>query len=442
MPVTIALISLGCAKNQVDSETMLGMLKRRGYRFTPEPARADIVIINTCGFIEDAKKEAIEQIFDAVRLKEAGLVRGVIVTGCLSQRYRAEIAAEIPEVDAFLGTTSEIHSADAVEAVLRGETYAQFDGERDAPLFGSRILSTPPYTAYLKIAEGCDNRCSYCAIPLIRGPFRSTPIEPLVEQARTLADGGVRELCVVAQDTTRYGEDLYGERSLPALLAGLCGIEKLRWIRLLYCYPDKIDESLLQFMQYNDKIVKYLDIPIQHADADILRAMNRSGDPQSLLARIAHIRAVMPDAALRTTLITGFPGESEQQFETLCRFVKAARFERLGVFTYSAEEDTPAAAMDGQIDEDVKQRRRQILLDIQSGISAELLDEKRGRTLTVLVEGRGAVNGTYTGRTYMDAPEVDGQISFTAGRDLRAGEFVPVRVIGAQEYDLTGEMIE
>lgn len=442
MPATIALISLGCAKNQVDSETMLGMLSRRGYQFTEKPARADIIIINTCGFIEDAKKEAIEQIFDAVRLKEAGLVRGVIVTGCLSQRYRTEIAAEIPEADAFLGTTSEAHIAEAVEAVLRGEKFEMYDGAHDAPLFGSRILSTPPYTAYLKIAEGCDNRCSYCAIPIIRGPFRSTPIEPLADQAQELAAGGVRELCVVAQDTTRYGEDLYGKRSLAALLKRLCSIDRLRWIRLLYCYPDKIDESLLQFMKDNDKIVKYLDIPIQHADEDVLRAMNRSGSAQSLLERIAHIRELLPNAALRTTLITGFPGETERQFETLCRFVKQARFERLGVFAYSAEEGTPAAGMDDQVDEDVKQRRRQVLLDIQAGISAELLHEKRGQILTVLVEGRGAADGTYTGRTYMDAPEVDGQISFTAGRRLRAGEFVPVRVTGAQEYDLTGEMIE
>lgn len=442
MSATIALISLGCAKNQVDSETMLGLLQRRGYRFTDRLSRADVVIINTCGFIEDAKKEAIETIFNAVRLKEQGLVRAVIVTGCLSQRYRDEIAEDIPEVDAFLGTTSEAHIADAVEAVLQGGGYSMFDGENDPPLFGSRILSTPPYTAFLKIAEGCDNRCAYCAIPIIRGPFRSTPMQALVEQADQLAQGGVRELCVVAQDTTRYGEDLYGRRALTDLLGRLCEIDRLRWIRLLYCYPDKIDEKLLQFIKNNDKIIQYLDIPIQHADRDILRAMNRTGDEDQLLDLVARIRAVLPDAVIRTTLITGFPGESDRQFETLCGFVKKARFDRLGVFAFSPEEGTPAAAMDGQVDDETKQRRRQILLDIQAEISAGLLREKCGRTLTALVEEYDAQRRAYVGRTYMDAPEVDGKIIFTANRRLQSGCFVPVRVTGSLEYDLTGEMIE
>ena len=422
----ICLISLGCPKNLVDSETMLGALAQNGFSIVSEPEQADAVIINTCGFIESAKKEAIEQILAAIALKEAGTIRAIVVTGCMSQRYQDE--------------TSECHIVDALKAALSGKPCCAFDGENDPPYFGPRLQSTPPYTAYLKIAEGCNNRCTYCAIPLIRGPLRSIAQEPLLEQARSLVDNGVKELIVVAQDTTAYGIDR-GRRELPEFLEKLCEIEGLSWIRMLYCYPDKIDDALLQTMKKHDKILPYLDIPIQHADKDVLRAMHRPGDYDSLLALIKKIRTVLPNVVLRTTLIVGFPGETEQQFETLCRFVKAARFDKLGAFAYSPEEGTPAAEMENQIDEDEKARRLDIIMQLQATISAENLEKKVGTVLNVLVEEYDEESECYVGRSYGDAPDIDGKVFFHA-HHADEGAILPVRITTALDYDLIGEIEE
>lgn len=441
MSSKIAMISLGCSKNTVDSETMLAMLKTAGFELTISPEDADVVVINTCGFIEAAKKEAIEQILGAIELKTQGKISGIVVCGCLSQRYRDTIADEFPEVDAFLGTTSENDIVAAALCALEHRTYACFDRQEDKLLFGERILSTPSHTAYLKISEGCDNRCTYCAIPLIRGPLRSVPIEALVLQAKALAKSGVRELCVIAQDITVYGMDLYKKRSLVPLLHKLCEIEELKWIRLLYCYPDKIDDELLHFMNQNDKILKYLDIPIQHADKRILRAMNRPGDYEGLLALITKIRKAVPGIALRTTLIAGFPGEDDAAYETLCRFVKDAKFERLGVFAYSQEEDTPAAELPNQLSEEIKQARCDTLLTIQNAISTQFLNSIVGAVLTVLIEEYDEEGVCYIGRSYLDAPDIDGRIYFSKTEDCEIGDFVEVKVTGSLEYDLIGEMI-
>ncbi len=436
----ICLISLGCPKNLVDSETMLGALAQAGFAVVSEPEEADAVIINTCGFIESAKKEAIEQILAAIALKEAGDIRAIVVTGCLSQRYQDTIAQEFPEVDAFLGTTSQCHIVDALKAVLAGKGCCAFDGENDPPYFGPRLQSTPPYTAYLKIAEGCNNRCTYCAIPLIRGPLRSIEQEPLLEQARSLVENGVRELIVVAQDTTAYGVDR-GRRQLPEFLEKLCAIEGLDWVRMLYCYPDKIDDTLLQTMQKHDKILHYLDIPIQHADGGVLRAMNRPGDYDSLIGLIERIRRYLPDVTLRTTLIVGFPGETPEQFETLCRFVKAARFDKLGVFAYSPEEGTPAADLPDQIDEEEKARRLDIIMQLQQRISAEKLEEKVGEVLEVLVEEYDEESECFVGRSRGDAPDIDGKVFFHANQ-ADAGDLIKIRITAALDYDLIGEIEE
>lgn len=436
----ICLISLGCPKNLVDSETMLGALAQNGFSIVSEPEQAQAVIINTCGFIESAKKEAIDQILAAIALKESGVIQAIVVTGCMSQRYQDEIAAAFPEVDSFLGTTSECHIVDALKAALNGKSCCAFDGENDPPYFGPRLQSTPPYTAYLKIAEGCNNRCTYCAIPLIRGPLRSIEQEPLLEQACSLVENGVKELIVVAQDTTAYGVDR-GRRELPEFLEKLCEIDGLKWIRMLYCYPDKIDDVLLQTMKKHDKILPYLDIPIQHADGGVLRAMHRPGDYDSLLALIENIRAVLPDVVLRTTLIVGFPGETEQQFETLCRFVKAARFDKLGVFAYSPEEGTPAAEMENQIDEDEKARRLDIIMQLQAAISAENLENKVGSVLDVLVEEYDEESECFVGRSFGDAPDIDGKVFFHAHR-ADEGDILPVRITAALDYDLIGEIEE
>ncbi len=436
----ICLISLGCPKNLVDSETMLGALAQAGFSIVSEPEQAQAVIINTCGFIESAKKEAIDQILAAIALKEAGTIRAIVVTGCMSQRYQDEIAAAFPEVDAFLGTTSECHIVDALKAALTGKPCCAFDGENDPPYFGPRLQSTPPYTAYLKIAEGCNNRCTYCAIPLIRGPLRSIEQEPLLEQARSLAENGVKELIVVAQDTTAYGVDR-GRRELPEFLEKLCDIEGLKWIRMLYCYPDKIDDALLQTMKKHDKILRYLDIPIQHADGGVLRAMHRPGDYDSLMALIEKIRTVLPDVVLRTTLIVGFPGETQEQFETLCRFVKAARFDKLGAFAYSPEEGTPAAEMEDQIDEDEKARRLDIIMQLQANISAENLEKKIGTVLDVLVEEYDEESECFVGRSFGDAPDIDGKVFFHT-HHADQGDILPVRITAALDYDLIGEIEE
>ncbi len=441
MAVKVSIISLGCSKNLVDSETMLGLLAKKGFTLCGEINDADVVVINTCGFITPAKEEAIDTILEIIDLKNEGIIKGIVVCGCLSQRYRDSMKEEFPEVDAFLGTTSESQIVNAAICAYENKPYEQYDGENDEPFFDDRVLSTPPYTAYLKIAEGCDNRCSYCAIPIIRGGFRSVPIEKLINQAKSLALNGVKELCVVAQDPTNYGIDLYGERCLTELLDELCKTDGIEWIRLLYLYPDKIDDKLLQFMQANDKIVKYIDMPIQHCEGRILKAMHRPGNREKLTSLIEKIREMMPGIALRSTVIAGFPGETEEEFASLCEFLKEVRFERLGAFAYSPEEDTPAAEFDSQIDDDVKNRRAEILMEIQNPISQSILEGKKGSILKVLTEGYDEESECYTGRSYMDAPEVDGKVYFTAYRDLTPGEFAFVSITGCLDYDLTGEMI-
>ena len=438
--IKVGLISLGCSKNLVDSETMLGTLAENNCIIVNKQSDADVLIINTCGFIESAKSEAIDQILDAIDLKTDGFIKGIVVCGCLSQRYRDMIAEQFPEVDAFLGTTSEKEIAKAVVSAYNNNYFEKFDEENDTPYFGKRVLSTPKYTAYLKIAEGCNNCCTYCAIPIIRGSFRSIPKEALIDQAKELAKGGVKELCIVAQDPTEYGSDLYGKRCLTELLEELCKIDGIQWIRLLYLYPHKIDENLLQFMSRNDKIVKYIDMPIQHCNSEVLKNMNRPDTRESLKALIGRIRELMPEITLRTTLIAGFPGETDTQFEELCNFTKEMRFERMGAFAYSEEEDTPAFGME-QVDNEVRQRRAEILLEIQSEISKSCLEEKTEKELTILTEGYDSEGECYIGRSYMDAPEVDGKVYFTAYRDIEEGEFVKVKITGCLDYDLTGELI-
>ena len=441
MPEKIGMISLGCPKNQVDAEILLAKLAEGGFEITNDVDGADAVIVNTCAFIEDAKKEAIENILDMAELKKEGVIGKIIVTGCLAERYKEEILSEIPEIDAVVGIGSNADICDVCRRVLSGETVETFGEKTGLPLSGERLLTTPPWFAYLKIAEGCSNHCTYCAIPSIRGEFRSRPAEEILEEAKTLAENGVKELVVVAQDTTRYGEDLYGKSALPALLKALSQIEKLQWIRVLYCYPERISDELIDVMASSDKILNYLDIPIQHADAAVLKAMNRKGDKESLLALLKKIREKMPDVVLRTTLITGFPGETEEAFETLCEFVKEARFDRLGCFAYSTEEGTPAALLPDQIDEDVRKERGEVVMEQQYRIFEEKSEELVGKILPTVVEGYDAYTDSYYGRTWRDAPEIDGQVHFTCGYELQDGDFVEVEIFEVQDYDLIGEVV-
>lgn len=436
--VKVGMISLGCAKNQVDAEGMLFVLKEAGYELVNDPAKADCVIVNTCGFIEDARKESIDSIFEMAGLKKNGRIKALIVSGCMAERYKSEIADAIPEADAFLGTGSYEDIAKAVERALSGERPSYFDSPSGCFKPGGRILTTPSYTAYLKIAEGCNNRCSYCAIPSIRGALVSRPADELVEEAKRLAAGGVTELCVTAQDTTRYGEDLYGKPSLVPLLERLCRIDGIRWVRLLYAYPDRVSDELLSFMAYEQKMVPYLDVPIQHVSARILKAMNRRGNSASLIELFSRIRRMVPDVALRTTVITGFPGETRKDFEELCLFVEKVRFDRLGAFAYSREEGTPAYSFSGQVGERIRLRRQEVIMELQRRISEERGRLMRGRTLTVLTEGYDRNSKRYFGRSYADAPEVDGKVFFTSKKKLSAGEYVPVNITGSTEYDLEG----
>ncbi len=438
----IGMISLGCPKNQVDSEIMLAKLEEAGFEITADPYESDAVVINTCGFIEDAKKEAIDNILEMAELKKDGTIKALIVTGCLAERYRDEVMGEIPEIDAVIGIGA---NADIVEVCLRaieGEKYSAFPSKYDLPLSGQRLLTTPEHWAYLKIAEGCSNCCSYCAIPMIRGKFRSRPMEDIVQEAEALAQNGVKELIVVAQDTTKYGADIYGELKLPKLLKKLSQIEGIVWIRLLYCYPDSITDELLKEMRDNEKICNYIDLPLQHADENVLRRMNRTGSKQELLELVKKIRSYLPDAILRTTLITGFPGETEEEFETLCEFVDEAKFDRLGCFAYSAEEGTKAAEMPDQIDEQTKADRGDIIMRRQFEIFSELQDKKIGKTVKAVVEGYDDYSDCYIGRSYMDAPEIDGSLYFTSAVSLDDGEFVMVKIINSKEYDLLGECVD
>lgn len=441
MPEKIGMISLGCPKNQVDAEIMLAKLAEGGFEITNDVDGADAVIVNTCGFIEDAKKEAIENILDMAELKKEGVIGKIIVTGCLAERYKEEILSEIPEIDAVVGIGSNADICEVCRRALSGETVETFGEKTCLPLSGERLLTTPPWFAYLKIAEGCSNHCTYCAIPSIRGEFRSRPAEEILEEAKDLAKSGVKELIVVAQDTTRYGEDLYGKSALPALLKALSQIEELQWIRVLYCYPERISDELLEVMASSDKLLNYLDIPIQHADAGVLKAMNRKGDKESLLALLQKIREKLPDAVLRTTLITGFPGETEEAFETLCEFVKEAQFDRLGCFAYSTEEGTPAALLPDQIDEEVRKERGEVVMEQQYRIFEAKNEALVGQILPTVVEGYDAYTDSYFGRTWRDAPDIDGQVHFTCGYELQEGDFVEVEIFEVQDYDLIGEVV-
>ena len=439
MAVKVGMVSLGCSKNQVDAERLLAMAEKGGYEICADADRCDVVIINTCGFIEDAKRESIETILEFCQRKEEGRLKAVVVTGCLAERYREQVAQEIPEADAVLGIGKNSDIVAAIEDALHGKKTAAFGEKSGLSLEGERILANEPFYAYLKVAEGCDNRCSYCAIPLIRGGFRSRPMENILEEAKKLAAMGVTELNVVAQDTTRYGEDLYGRLALADLLEELCKIDGVRWVRPLYCYPDRITDRLLDVMAREEKVVKYMDIPIQHVNGRILQLMNRRGDADSLRRLMQKIRDRVPGVILRTTLITGFPTETEAEFEELCEFIKEVKFERLGCFTYSAEEDTPAAEMDGQVDEEVKRRRADLLMEEQYGIMEGFNRSQVGRTLEVAVEGKEG--RLWYGRSFMDAPDIDTKVYFTSRQPLKMGEYIHVEISGVQGYDLKGKAV-
>ena len=437
----VAMVSLGCPKNQVDAEKMLALLKKGGLEITSAEADADAIIVNTCGFIESAKAEAIENILEAARYKENGKCKALVVTGCLAERYRDDITEEIPEVDVCVGLGSNGKIAEIVKKAIEGEKQNYYGEKTDLDLNGERILGGMPYTAYLKVGDGCDNCCSYCAIPKIRGRMRSRTIEDCVAEAKVLAKGGVTELIVVAQDTTAYGTDLYGEPKLHDLLTELCKIEGLHWIRTLYTYPEKITDKLLDVIEGQEKLVNYLDIPIQHINDDILKKMNRKGDKKSVSDVIDRIRDKIPHITLRTTLITGFPSETEEQFSELAEFVKEKRFEHLGCFTYSPEEGTAAALMENQIDEQVKQDRCDNIMETQALISASRNAEKVGQVTEVLIEGWDDYIKCYFGRAPWDAPEIDGKVFFMAHKPLKIGQYVKVKINDCLDYDLLGELV-
>ena len=437
----VLFISLGCDKNLVDSEMMLGMLVRNGYEFTDDEREADIVVINTCCFIGDAKEESINTILEMAEFKKSGDIEMLIVAGCLAERYREEIQTEIPEVDAILGTTAIDEVVKTMDDICRGIRRNHYKSLEEKPLTGiKRVVTTGGHYAYLKIAEGCDKHCTYCIIPKVRGHYRSVPMEHLVSEAQELAAQGVKELILVAQETTVYGTDLYGHKALPELLKKLCEIDGLCWIRILYCYPEEIDDELIQVIREEEKICNYLDLPIQHASDSILQRMGRKTDSRQLESIIEKLRREIPDICLRTTLITGFPGETEADHEELLSFVDRMEFDRLGVFTYSQEEDTPAADMPEQIPEEVKQDRQAQLMVLQQEIAFEAAQEMVGTVVTVMIEGKVADENAYVARTYKDAPNVDGFLFINTDRELMTGDFVKVKVTASHEYDLIGEL--
>ena len=443
MSVRVGMVSLGCNKNQVDAERMLHKIKKAGYQLVGDAALADIAVINTCGFIQSAKQEAIDTILEFAELKKEGRIKKIVITGCLAERYREEVAELIPEADAVVGIGCNDDIVSVLERIEAGETVQTFGDKEKLPLTGERVQTTLSFYSYLKIAEGCDNCCSYCAIPSIRGRYRSVPMEQLVFEARRLVGNGVRELILVAQDTTRYGMDLYGECRLPKLLTELCKIDELKWIRLLYCYPERVTDELLDVMANEKKIVKYMDLPIQHCDGEILKKMNRSGDEQSLRALIGKIRNRIPGITLRTTLITGFPGETEEQFSRLAEFVQDMKFDRLGCFPFSPEEGTPAEKMDGQLDDDVKERRAEVIMEQQMLIAVKKNKELVGKTIEIIVEGFDRYGECYFGRSAADAPEIDGKIFFTSpNKKLVFGKFINVEITDMLDYDLIGEVAE
>ncbi len=443
----IGFISLGCSKNQLDTEVMLHELVSAGYEITPDETEADIVVVNTCAFIESAKKEAIDNILDVAWLKQNKSLKAIIVTGCLAERYREDIFTELPEVDALLGVGSIHHIVEAVESVTKRladkkvPKYASFDDKNGVRLGGDRVLTTPEYFSYLKVAEGCDNRCTYCAIPSIRGRYRSRPMEELIGEAKDLESLGVKELNVIAQDVTRYGKDLYGSYRLHELLHRITEETAIPWLRILYCYPDKITDELIAELRDNDRVVKYIDLPLQHIADPVLKRMNRHGDSKMIREVLAKLRREIPGIVIRTTFIVGFPGETEEDFEELCRFVEEQRFEHMGVFTFSPEEGTPAATMDGQIDEQTKQDRMDILMKLQMQINAEQIEEKIGKTIRVLTEDYDPVSEAHFGRSAADAPDIDGKIYFKADRRVAPGSMIDVKIREAVDYDLFGRAI-
>jgi len=441
MAIKVGMVSLGCSKNLVDSERMLFKLKQHGYKLVTEPGLADVAVVNTCGFIQSAKEEAIETILELAKLKEEGTLKKIIITGCLVERYKEETAELFPEADAVIGIGNNKDIIDVLDHVLADERYINFAPKLDAELTGDRIISTLPFFSYLKIAEGCSNCCSYCAIPMIRGKFRSVPMEDVLSEARFLAENGVTEIVVIAQDTAQYGKDLYGEPKLAELLRELCKIDGLKWIRTLYCYPERITEELLDVIAEEEKIVKYLEIPIQHCNGEILSRMNRWGSTEELEKLFAHIRERIPNVILRTTLITGFPGETEEQFTELAEFIQRVRFDRLGCFPYSREEGTKAYDMPDQIDEETSAHRADIIMEQQMLISAENNEKLLGSKLTAVVEGFDRFGECYFGRTSLDAPDIDGKVFFSSERPLSVGEYVEIEITDTLDYDLMGEVI-
>lgn len=435
----VGMISLGCPKNQVDGEALLAKLKKAGYEIVNNIEDSDVMIVNTCGFIEQAKKEAIDTILEVAEYKNAGLISAIVVTGCLAERYQDEIIKEMPEVDAVLGIGANSDIVKTCDKALCGIVTTSFPNKCYLSINDERIISTPSHWAYLKIAEGCDNRCSYCAIPGIRGGFRSRTIESCVDEAKALAESGVKELILIAQDTTKYGQDLYGKYSLDILLKELVKIDGIEWIRLFYCYPQRITDSLINVIANEEKVCNYIDIPLQHSDKTVLKNMNRVGDGEDYRALISKMRKAIPDLALRTTFMVGFPGETDEQFENLCKFTEDIKFDKMGCFTFSPEEDTPAYDMQNQIDDDVKVRRQEVLMNKQYSITEELNKQRIGRIYKVIIDTFDGEK--YVGRSYMDSPEIDSGIIFTSDNNLNIGDFVNVKISDYNGYDLIGEAI-
>ncbi len=441
--INIMFVSLGCDKNLVDSEVMLALLQEKGYSITNVESEADVCVINTCCFIGDAKEESIENIIELGKLKETGKLKGIVVTGCLSQRYQQEIFEELPEVDAVIGTMSIESIVDAVDSVLNGNRYECFTPLTYLPsIKDKRSITGGTYMGYLKIAEGCNKRCTYCIIPYVRGDYRSVPMDEVVEQARHLVDNGIRELCLVAQETTVYGLDIYGKKCLPELIRKLSEIEELHWIRLLYCYPEEITDELIDEIRVNPKVCHYIDMPIQHSEDAVLKRMGRMTTRQEITERINSIREKIPDIVIRTTLITGFPGETEDEHEGVLEFIDEMEFGRLGAFTYSAEEGTPAAEMDAQISEEVKERYRNEIMELQQEISFDINKSQIGRVLEVVVDGYLYEDEMYACRSYMDAPDIDGIVFVKSNEELLSGDFINVRITDCNEYDLIGEQVD
>ena len=442
MAIKIGMVSLGCPKNQVDAEMMLADLKNAGYEITPTEAEAEVIIVNTCGFLESAVSEAIENIVEVAQYKADGTLKALIVTGCMAERYRDQISENLPEVDVVVGIGKNSDIAEIINSALKGEKKNYFGAKEDMPLEGERVISTAPYTAYLKIADGCDNCCTYCAIPMIRGKFRSRSIDSVIAEAQKLAENGIKELVLVAQDTTRYGEDLYGKAQLATLLRKLDGIEGIEWIRILYTYPERIDSELIAAIKECKSVAKYLDIPIQHCNGRILKEMNRSGDKDSLAKLMKQLRDEIPEITIRTTIITGFPGETEEDFQELCEFLSEQKFDRLGCFPYSQEPDTPAADFPNQVDPQLRQDRAEIIMNDQLGVVRDKNEAKAGSIEKVIIEGYDDYIRCYFGRSQADAPEIDGKVFFFSPRPLEIGTFVEVLINDTVEYDLLGELWE